>query len=271
MNETPRRFTRQSARGNALSLSEPLPSLVAALLSDRVQAHRKVATRLLALQTEAVEARRALEAARVSDERAKVKAASEDKPQPRAQKSASAEKRLEAVEDELRAFANALAESADRVLAAALPHLREARTRGVDEQRHERERTEELRAALDRSLERQQTLAGELRWIDVVESSNGRVEPYREVALGQDLGHVRAGIRELFAELSVKRERREAEAKRQREWEDEQREVWRAREEQARRQAAEERIVVADGVVVAKGGRLVRRTGFGFQEAEEEA
>jgi hypothetical protein len=268
MNETLRRFARQTTRGYAISLSEPLPSTLAALLSDRVQQHRKVATKLLALQTEDVEARRALEAARLSDERAKVKAASEGKPLPRAQKTASAEKKVEAVEDEVRAFEQAVANSAENLLAAALPHLREALARVAEEKEHERQRTDELRSALDRSLERQQTLAAEERWIEYVASSNGSVEPYREVALDRDVGVVRAGLRGLFDELTYKREQRAAENDRLRRWEAEQREEFARREAEARRQADAQRVVFEGMKLVEKGGRPVGPAGD-FQDEED--
>jgi hypothetical protein len=271
MNTTTPRFTRTTARGSELSLAEPLPSIVATLdeIAERVEQHQKVGARVRELQAKRVEAIRNLEVARAADERTRADAAAKNKPLPRARKAAGVGKTIEGIDDELSAFENALLQSADNLLAASMSHLRTALANGVEELKREVQRTNELRAALDRSLHRQQTLAGEIAWVESVNGGGGRVEPYRELAFDQEAGHVRARLREVFDELDWKRAKRAEEAERIRQWEAENAQSWAAQEENARKQAEESRVVYEGMKVVERGGRPVGPAS-GFQDGEDE-
>jgi hypothetical protein len=267
------RFARETSRGGELGLAEPLPPTVTAVeeIADRVEQHRRVAARVSEQRRKIVEASRALEQAKIAHAEKVEEGALAGKSPPRAQGIASAEKRLETAEDELRGFVAVLPKAATNLLRSAWPYLGRARDLVAEEEERALERARELLSALDSALERLQMLADEGYWLDTADGSRRTIEPFRARGGDKRVGQLRFALRQSFDEFMAKRAETNAELERIAAYEREHADEWRRQEEEARRRAEEERVVIEPGRgIVAKGGKPVKRGAFGVEPIEEQ-
>jgi hypothetical protein len=273
------RFRRTTSRGHDLPLAAPLPPTLATIdeVVPFIEEHARIVARLDELRTRVVEARLHLEKVEEGEIRKIERAAREGKPAPKARGGGAAERSLELAERELRAFAETVVpNSADKLLADALPYVEQAGGLVAQEQERALKRAEDALAQLDGALEGVQLLADEAFWIAQaqIRTSNGSaVEPFRSYGGDRRVAQLRAALRRAWDEFVCRREAEAAEEARIRAWEDANRDAWAAREEQARRQQEEGRVVIdhSSAQIVERGGRPVRRAPFGgVEEVEEE-
>jgi hypothetical protein len=269
---TPPRFQRTSLRGNELSLREPLAPVVASLpeLEERVAHHGKVVAELDKRQRDVIEARRYLEETKAKHVAAVEEAALEGKEPPKARQGGAAEKRVERAEEELRSFEGVLERSADRLLVFAFPLLPRAHERVLEERERRLARATELKSALDTELAGFQALADDERWIEAASNGGRAVDPFSAAGGDPEIFRLRGTIAGAFDGFLARRDEREAEAERNRRWQEENRDEWERRAEAAAAAQAAQRVVVEDGVIVERGGKPVRKGAFGYEPVEEE-
>jgi hypothetical protein len=268
MSTTTPRFARTSPRGHEHGLDAPLPSTLAELTRERVEQHKRVATRLAELRARRVELARQLAEQEAADERAATEAALAGKTPGRRQKAASLRGKLEEAESEVASFENALARSADSLLTAAAPHVAEATEKAAAGKQAALGRARELLAALDAALEEAGNLTAERLWLGRLDGRT-RIEPYRAVAADPGLGQLRRRLQDAYMEWQVRDEERRAEAERQRRWREEHEAEWARQKEQAEREDRERRVRYEGMRLTHRGGRPVGPAG-NVQESEEE-
>jgi hypothetical protein len=236
-------------------------------LAERVEQHRKVAARLRELQTKVIDLTRGVERAKQEHEKRVEEAVLAGKAPPRAQAVAGAEKKLEGAEDELRSFENALPRSADHLLAASLRHLRRTRERIDEEDQRSRGRLDELVAAVDSELARQNSLAAERLWVDSAENGGRRIEPYRELGGDTDVQQARGRLRDVFDELRWKRARKAEEVERWRRFEEEERAERERHLPELLEQDRARRVTYEGMKLTHRGGKPIAEE---FEEGEDE-
>jgi hypothetical protein len=267
MSTTAPRFAKKAPRGFAYEFNDPIAPSLAALLPERSEQHRRVARRLAELQARRVELARQLAEQEEADRQAAARAALERKSAGRRQKAASLRRKLEDADGEAEGFEAALARSADNLLEAAAPLAARAAEKANKAHAAALARARELLAALDTTLEEAANLTGEQLWIARLDGP-GRIEPFRPIAADAGIGRLRRALADAFAEWQLKAEEHRAEAERVAAWEREHEAEWARKEEQARRDDAESRVIYEGMKLVSKGGRSVGPGGF--QAPEEE-
>jgi hypothetical protein len=180
---------------------------------------------------------------------------------------AGAEKKLEGAEDELRSFVNVLPRAANHLLAVSLRHLGRTRERIDEEDQRSRGRLDELVAAVDSELARQNSLAAERLWVDSAENGGRRIEPYRELGGDSDVQQARGRLREVFDELAAKRQRKAEEAERWRRFEEEERAERERHLPELLEQDRARRVTYEGMKLTHRGGKPIAEE---FQEGEDE-
>jgi hypothetical protein len=262
------RFARSSARGQALGLADPLPSSLAALLAERSAQHARVVAKLDALREKRVELARKVTEQEAADEEEATRAAMENRNPAKRMRVAKLREQLEATEAEILNFERGLATSADRLLETAAPLAARAADRAGKAQQAALERAGELLDALDGALEEAGSLRAEELWLHRLHGLDGakpRIEPY---TVGSDpgLSRLRRSLQDAWAEWRMRDEDAQAEADRQRAWEEEQRETWERQKERAEQEAAAAKVRYEGMRKTHIGGVPVP----GYEEAEEE-
>jgi hypothetical protein len=175
------------------------------------------------------------------------------------------------VQDEVRAMEGVVPRSADNLLEAAAPHRKQAVEKATEAQTAAIARAAELLAAVDAALDEAQTATSERFWLGRLDGRRRSIEPFRPGVGGDpSLSQLRATLSSAFAAWQEQHDRRQAEFDQRRAIEAEEEAARLRHEEQARREAAAQRIVTEGGTIIERGGRAVRQTGFGFQPVEEE-
>jgi hypothetical protein len=265
------RFAKASPRtGLQHELTSPMPSALAALVPERAAQHAKVAAKLEALKARQVELAAELTASEKADQEEAEAAALAGRNPKRRQKTASLRNRLEDCEGEISRFASAVQTSADALLAVALPLRERATENAVKAQEAATSRARELLAAVDAALEEAANLTAEQAWLASLDRQR-HVPPFRPGAASDPgIRRLRTTLSAAFGEWEQKNTEYREEAERQGRWAEEHRDEWTAREEHARRQAEQQRVVIEGGRIIERGGRPVRKGAFGVEEVPEE-
>jgi hypothetical protein len=250
-----RRFRRQTARGVARDLAEPLPGALAGIeeLAERVRAHRGLAAKAESLRARTSELRKKIAEVENEDRRAAQEASLAGQKMPR-RKTPALRRKLEAAESELQATSEVLPRSADSLLVASWDYIGEAANRAAAAEEQTLDRAAALMADLDRELVAHGEAISERIWLTTADGGATRVDPFvrRTDSLVNGL---RQALANAFSEYVQERENRRAEAHRQAEWRREhERERARHAHELAK-EAAAARIVTEGMAVVERGAR----------------
>jgi hypothetical protein len=268
---TPPRFRRAGPRGREHELASPLPPILGELgegdLAERIAQHATLAGHVEELRATVARLAVEVEQAKAEQERKAQAAALAGKPVPRAQATASAEKKLEHAEEELRGFEAALPKSADNLLAFAAPHLGEAVGRAREQEAAALARATDLLAATQAALAEVELHVGERVWLEQA-STSARVEPFRQRSAGE-LTQLAAELGQTFAATIERRAARVAELQRQRAYEEAERPKREADEAKAKAEYDAGRVRFEGMRRTHIGGRPVSPSGQ-FQDAEEE-
>jgi len=267
----PPRFTRTSARGLELGLTEPLPPSLAALAALRAEQHRKVGGKLQELRARRVELARKVAEQETADAEEATQAAMENRNPRKQMRVAKLREQLEAAEAEIVRFETGLTRSADSLLEAAAPLAARAAEKAAQAQQAALARAAELLGALDSALEQAGNLRAEEFWLHRLHRLDGakpRIEPFR-VSGDPGLSRLRASLRDAFADWQAREEKQQAELDRQRAWEEEHAAEWARQTERAEQDSAAAKVRFEGMKLTHRGGHPVGPAGD-FQEGEEE-
>jgi hypothetical protein len=268
---TPPRFRRAGPRGREHELASPLPPILAELdesgLTERIAQHATLAGRVEELRATVAKLAVEVEQAKAEQERKAQAAALAGKPVPRAQATASAEKKLADKQDELRGLEAALPRSADNLLAFAAPHFGEAATRAREQEAATLARATDLLAATQAALAEAELHVEERVWLEQAAAS-ARVQPFRQRS-ASELTRLAVELGRTFGEAIERRAARLTELQRARSQEERERPKREAAEEQARREDAAAAVRFEGPRRTHIGGRPVTPSGQ-FQDVEED-
>jgi hypothetical protein len=269
---TPPRFSRTGPRGREHELASPLPPILGELgasdLAERITQHATLAGRVSELRATVVELTAGVERAKAEQVRKAEQAALAGKPIPRAQATASAEKKLEDKQDELRGLEAALPRSADNLLAFAAPHFGEAAARAREQEAATLARATDLLAATQAALAEAELHVEERVWLEQA-SASARVQPFRQRS-ASELTRLAAELDRTFGEAIERRAARVAELQRARSQEQAEAPRRAAAEEQAKREDAAAAVRFEGPRRTHIGGRPVTPQGAFVDEPEAE-
>ncbi len=266
-----RRFQQVGPRGRELGLGAPLPPIFGEIgasdVAERITQHAALAGRVRDLRLKVTNLAAGVEHAKTEHEQKAQAAALAGKPIPRAQGVASAEKKLEVAQDDLRGFEGALLKSADNLLAFAWDHRDHAAGLAREREQEKVARAGEFVAAARSALIEAESLAAQRVWLEQA-SASARVVPFRERSAG-DLVQLAGELGRAFEEGIERRAARLAELQRVRAEEEAERPKREAAEEKAKREYDAGRVRYEGLRRTHIGGRPVTPSGQ-FQEPEPE-
>jgi hypothetical protein len=264
------KFHRTTRRMLRQELAQPFPQTLLEQrdLAEQVARHRAVVAREQELRQQVVRLERELLEAERSDTDKAEQAALAGKARPRAQKAASARRKLEEAQTELGAFAHVVGRSADLLANRGLPRFPVAAEQAEQGTEQALDTVADLLAAADRELTTANRLTSEALWLRSGPDSRGRLDPFRESS-DPAIHRFRAALSAAHSEFQQRRAEGQAHIEQTRRWEVEQKAERQRNEERMKAEDAARRVVYSGMRLVERGGQAVPAVRPGFEDVEE--